>query len=320
MSLWCGDDLHNAFRQQRRESAENDASGPAMTFELEPRRPSTAYDIACRETGLTADDRHALERAVAELERHSFAARLTALLRRETGVVHWSIPANISEMASRAAGPALETSLKVALRSLARQPLRDRRGFHKGIAALAGGAGGAFGLTSFFVELPFTTTIMLRAIADIARNEGEDLADPSTIISCLAVFGLGGGRGPAGSAVVPDDEAIFDAGYFAIRALLAKSVGDAARFYLGRSSATRATPLLARYLAAITSRFGVAVSQKLAAQAVPVIGAAAGAAINYAFVDHFQTVAHGHFTVLRLERRYGAALVRAEYEQISRGA
>lgn len=291
-----------------------------MTFELEPRQPFTAREVLCRETGLTADDRDALERAVAELERHSFAARLTALLRRETGMIRWPIPSQISEMASRAAGPALETSLRLALRSLARQPLRDRRGFHKGIAALAGGAGGAFGLTSFFVELPFTTTIMLRAIADIARNEGEDLADPSTIVACLAVFGLGGGRGPVGSAVDLEDEAVLDAGYFAIRALLATTVGDAARFYLGRSSATEATSLLARYIASISARFGVAVSQKLAAQAIPVIGAAAGAAINYAFVDHFQTIAHGHFTVLRLERRYGAALVRAEYEQILRGA
>ena len=33
-----------------------------------------------------------------------------------------------------------------------------------------------------------------------------------------------------------------------------------------------------------------------------------------AFVDHFQNVARGHFTVRRLERAYGAEVVRAEYE------
>jgi hypothetical protein len=291
-----------------------------MSFELETASTPSPRHIACREAGLSADDHDALRRAVGELERHSWASRLTALLRREAGVIHWPIPSQISALASRAAGPALEASMKVALRSLTNQPLRDRRGFHKGIAALAGGAGGAFGLSSFVVELPVTTTIMLRSIADIARNEGEDLADRSTTLACLAVFGLVGGPRTSSGAIGVEDEAILDTGYFAIRALLASTLGDAARFYLGRSSTTEATSVLARYIAAIAARFGVAVSQKMAAQAIPVIGAATGAAINYAFVDHFQTVAHGHFTILRLERRYGAALVRQEYEHVLRGA
>ncbi len=294
-----------------------------MSFELEAREPFSTREIACRDAGFSADDRDALLRAVGELERHSWAARLAALLRKDSGMIRWPIPANVSQMASRAAGPALEASLKVALRSLAKSPLRDRRGFHKGIAALAGGAGGAFGLSSFLVELPFTTTIMMRAIADIARNEGEDLGSPDTALACLAVFGLGGGRttgAATGLQTGLQDEAILDTGYFAIRALLASTLGDAARFYLGRGATTEAASFFSRYIASIAARFGVAVSQKLAAQAIPVIGAAAGAAINYTFVEHFQTVAHGHFTILRLERRYGAALVRAEYAQALRGA
>jgi hypothetical protein len=54
----------------------------------------------------------------------------------------------------------------------------------------------------------------------------------------------------------------------------------------------------------------------VAAQSVPVIGAAGGAAINLLFIDHFQDMARGHFTVRRLERTYGAELIRAEYERI----
>jgi len=53
-------------------------------------------------------------------------------------------------------------------------------------------------------------------------------------------------------------------------------------------------------------------------QSVPFIGAASGAAINYAFVDHFQTLARGHFTVRRLERIYGIVVVRAEFERLAR--
>ena len=47
------------------------------------------------------------------------------------------------------------------------------------------------------------------------------------------------------------------------------------------------------------------------AQAAPVVGAAGGALVNTAFLAHFRTLARGHFTVRRLERRYGAEAVRA---------
>ena len=75
--------------------------------------------------------------------------------------------------------------------------------------------------------------------------------------------------------------------------------------------------MLVRLIAQIASRFGVAVTQKLAAQAVPVIGALRGAAVNYAFIDHFQEVARAHFVVRRLERRYGKETVRAAYDRLS---
>jgi hypothetical protein len=70
-------------------------------------------------------------------------------------------------------------------------------------------------------------------------------------------------------------------------------------------------------LAQIASRFGVVVTQKLAAQAVPIIGALGGAAVNYAFIDHFQEIARAHFTVRRLERRYGKDAVRTAYGELS---
>ena len=72
--------------------------------------------------------------------------------------------------------------------------------------------------------------------------------------------------------------------------------------------------MLVRLISLIAARFGLVVSQKMAAQLVPVIGAMGGAAVNYAFVDHFQNVARGHFTVRRLERAYGAEAIRTEYE------
>jgi hypothetical protein len=67
----------------------------------------------------------------------------------------------------------------------------------------------------------------------------------------------------------------------------------------------------------IASRFGVVVGQKFAAQAIPVVGALSGAAVNYAFIDHFQEIARAHFAVRRLERRYGKDAVRMAYDKLS---
>lgn len=277
---------------------------------------------------LSLDDREALERAMRELERTSLAIRLSAILGRQAGAIASLVPANIAEIASRAAEAAIRSGLNFALRSLSGKPLRDRRRMHKSIAVLAGAAGGAFGISSLPVELPFSTTIMLRSIADIARAEGQDLADPKTALACLEVFALGGRDGSNRGIRFPDidvpdtnssDGTVLETGYFALRAILAKSVTEAASYLAGRAAANEAAPALVRLVAQIGARFGVVVSQKLVAQSVPLIGAAGGAAINYAFADHFQTIARGHFTVLRLERRYGARIIRAEYERIRRG-
>jgi EcsC protein family len=276
---------------------------------------------------LSIEDREALERAMRDLERTSLAIRLSSILGRQAGAIASIVPANVAEFASRAAEAAIRSGLNFALRSLAGKPLKDRRRMHKSIAVLAGAAGGAFGISSLPVELPFSTTIMLRSIADIARAEGQDLADPKTALACLEVFALGGRenrdiRFP--DRDVPDsnfsDGAVLETGYFALRAILAKSVTEAASYLAGRASASEAVPALVRLVAQIGTRFGVVVSQKLVAQSVPLIGAAGGAAINYAFADHFQTIARGHFTVLRLERRYGARIIRAEYERMRRAS
>ena len=47
------------------------------------------------------------------------------------------------------------------------------------------------------------------------------------------------------------------------------------------------------------------------------LATASGAAVNYAFIEHFQGVARAHFTVRRLERIYGSEIVRKEYERFA---
>jgi len=53
-------------------------------------------------------------------------------------------------------------------------------------------------------------------------------------------------------------------------------------------------------IARVAPRVATALGQKLAAQTVPVLGAAAGAAVNYAYTSYYQQMAHVHFGLLRL--------------------
>jgi hypothetical protein len=256
---------------------------------------------------LAPADQDDLRRAVDCLERVSLAARLTNLLGRQVDLATTYLPQAVRGAVGRATTAALRAALRVALRSLdVRQRPASRR-FHKVLATASGAAGGAFGLAALPVELPASTILIMRSIADIARGEGEDLHDPEVLLACLEVFALGG-------RAAADDR--MESGYFAARALFAKSITDAARFLTQRGVADEAAPALVRLIAQLAARYGMVVSQKVAAQALPFLGAMGGAAVNFAFADHFQAIAHGHFTVRRLERLYGKARVRSEYERL----
>jgi hypothetical protein len=177
-------------------------------------------------------------------------------------------------------------------------------------AGLAGGVGGAFGLAALPIELPITTTIIMRSIADIARSQGEDLGDAAARLACLEVFALGGSS-------VEDDAT--ESGYFAVRAALARAVSEAAKYVARRTAIEDGAPVIVRLLAQIAARFNTVVGEKIMAQGVPVVGALGGATINVLFIEHFQDMARGHFIVRRLERTHGAEEVRRKYEEIAGG-
>jgi hypothetical protein len=42
--------------------------------------------------------------------------------------------------------------------------------------------------------------------------------------------------------------------------------------------------------------------------------------VNTVFIDHFQQMAHGHFTVRRLERQYGQLAVERAFQTIDIGS
>ena len=181
--------------------------------------------------------------------------------------------------------------------------------WHRLGVAASGGIGGFFGIAALAIELPVSTTIMLRSIAEIARSQGESVTLAETKLACLEVFALGG--------TSKSDESA-ESGYYAVRALLAKTISEAAEFIAEKGFSQESASILVRLIAKIAQRFGIQITEKAAAMAIPAIGAAGGAIINTIFIDHFQDMAKGHFMIRRLERAYGKETIIKLYEELPR--
>jgi hypothetical protein len=249
-----------------------------------------------------------LQRAKSLLESPGLAMRLANYVGSPLEKGFALLPGNWNKAVNKAARAALLKALALAVASLG-QPNRrpSREGFHKLLAATSGMIGGAFGLPALTVELPISTGIMLRSIADVARSEGHDLSKIETKLACLEVFALGGKEeGPEAS----------QSAYWATRAALSKTLSEAAS-HLARKGLVRETaPAIARFIGQIAARFGVSVSEQAAAMALPVLGAAGGGITNVMFISHFQDMARGHFIIKRLEAAHGPERIHAAYEQL----
>jgi len=243
---------------------------------------------------LAPRDLHDLLRARALVETVPLGVRLSGEFGTvmERGLKY--LPDGIERTIGAVAEKALALALEGALLTLDKDAVGQMQSawWTKVATIMTGMVGGAGGAAATLVELPATTTIIMRAIAAIAREEGENLRDPATQAACVEVFALGGPK-------AADDAA--DAGYWSARLGFAMSA---------RSMVQEAIKLAAQ-------RFGVALTQKLAAQAAPVVGALAGAAINLIFTAFYQDVARGHFIIRRLERAYGRDAVRAAYGTVA---
>ncbi|MBF0495223.1 MAG: EcsC family protein [Deltaproteobacteria bacterium] len=254
------------------------------------------------------DDLEDLIEAKRLLESPSLASRMVKILGVPIEIGFRHLPRNWFLQVQTITGRALHTALNFAVLTLDDDSVillgRSSDRLHRVFATVSGCVGGAFGLPALAVELPVTTTIMLRSIADIARSEGEDVKSIEARLACLEVFALGDGRGVGGTQT----------GYYVIRSALTRTLSEAAQHIVERGVADEAAPALVRLIATIAGRFGIVVTDKAAAVSIPIVGAASGAVVNTIFMNHFQRLARGHFTIRRLERSYGEELVRREYD------
>ncbi|MCH4024626.1 MAG: EcsC family protein [Acetobacter sp.] len=175
--------------------------------------------------------------------------------------------------------PATEAELQIS-RTRNSSGARNLRGTAlQAAVAVSGAAGGFVGLAGLGPDITFTTLTIMREIARIAREEGEDLSEEDARRACLEVFAL-----RAFPNVAAERES--ELGYFSARALL------------------RGRPVVL-LISEVASHYGLALGQKLSMQMMPVAGALCGAALNTAFLNHYRALARAHFTIRRLEREHG---------------
>ncbi|WP_121631298.1 EcsC family protein [Tropicibacter alexandrii] len=186
------------------------------------------------------------------------------------------LPGPVRSGLDDATARALELALSSARRS--REVVPDQKPWlTTALATAMGAAGGVGGLPSALAELPVTVTVLFRAIQAVAAEYGFDPDDPQIARECLTVFSS---AGP-----------------------LAEDDGAEMAFLSARVTLTGAT--VHGLIARIAPRLATVLGQKLAAQAVPLLGAAAGAATNYAYTSYYQNMAHVHFGLLRLSEQSG---------------
>lgn len=201
-----------------------------------------------------------------------------------------ALPAPARRRVETAAKQALASSYHMAARTRDAGALRrllPSDGAHKWAATVTGALGGMGGLPTALIELPVTTTMIFRAVQAVAEAHGEDPQSVETRLECLRVFGAGG---PGA-----EDDGI-DTSFLGARMTLTG-------------------PALHGLLSRVAPRFAAVLGQKLASQAVPFLGAAAGAGTNYAFMDTYTELAHIHFGLRRLCREHPSSLVLDEFHR-----
>lgn len=197
-----------------------------------------------------------------------------------TQAEHWlkRLPRPVQDGLGGATRAALAQALKAAQAS--RGTIPDQPDWINGaVGAAMGAVGGLGGAPSALAELPVTTTLLLRVIQGVAAEHGFDPAEESVQFDCLTVFGSAG--------PMTDDD------------------GSETAFFSARIGLSGAA--LSKILHTVAPRLATAMGQKLAAQSVPILGAAAGAAINYSFTSYYREMAHVHFGLRKLSVEAGVS-------------
>ena len=272
---------------------------------------------------LTPQDLETLKNAKSTMQNLGWAIRNVNKIGNtvETGIKH--VPEKVLLKVQNITQSVLLKVVKANLltiqknKSFKKPSKKTYKGIVTGTGALSGffGSSTGFGTAIFASEVTLTTKFLMRTIMDIARSEGEDIYTLEGQMACLQVFALGGDS--------MDDDGM-EASYYTTRMALNSALNNvsATSIKMGldslvKGASTLGSNAIGNFLSKIATRLSLLISEKFLAQAVPVVGAIGGGSLNYVFVEHFQRMATAHFTIRRLERKYGKNIVKSSYEDIN---
>ena len=134
----------------------------------------------------TEAELHDLRIAKSKLEYPSLTAKIADLIGKPIEAGFKLLPRDWNEKVADIAQAALLKGLEFAVRTMGEiEAKRSQDWIHKLLVTSSGVAGGAVGLASVPIELPISTTIILRSIADIARSEGYKVSMLEVKLACL---------------------------------------------------------------------------------------------------------------------------------------
>lgn len=253
---------------------------------------------------LTEREKEFIRDAAQFLENPGFLIHAANALGKPLELMQKSLPKAIQGKLSDAVEKALHKTLDISISTLSKSELESfpkkpllQGKKHTLAAAAAGAVGGFFGAAALAVELPITTGIMFRSIANIAQSFGEDLSDPHVRMECLQVFAMGSPQSVADDAM--------NSSYFAQRL--------AFNSFLKNAAEKGAASVLSRFITRIASRYESVVAEKIVAEGLPILGAAGGALINSAFTNYFNKTAYYHFGLRHLEKKFGPHQIQKIY-------
>lgn len=248
-----------------------------------------------------------LGEAVKLLENQGFAALLSNIGGKPIVKLLEVVPGSMKRKLDKAVQKTMLQCLDVAVNSLeTAQKAPPKRKLTTLVSTITGGVSGMFGMASLPVELPFSTVLTLRSIAEIARSHGENLQLMQSKLACMEVLALGAPSSDNGSV----------SSYFTSRRGFAKFSNEAGQILAEHGVSAAASPAVNGFISEIATRFSAVVYERAAAGAVPLVGVIGGAASSAIFMNYFQELAQGHFIVRKLEKIYGPELIEKEYMQI----
>lgn len=271
---------------------------------------------------ISSEDRDALAQAKSSMHNLSWAIRNVNKVGNtvETGIKF--VPEKVLLKVQKITESVLLKIIKANLltiqknKSFKKPSKKTYKGVVTGTGAISGffGSSTGFGTAIFASEVTLTTKFLMRTIMDIARSEGEDIYTLEGQMACLQVFALGGGS-------KNDDD--LETSYYTTRLALNSAINKVSASgikitldSLAKGVGVLGSNAIGNFLSKIATRLSLLISEKFLAQAVPVIGAIGGGGLNYVFVDHFQKMATAHFTIRRLERKYGEAEIKSVFQSI----